>query len=80
MMSPIVCARRIMFFSWSQYAADNPLRNCTGCLHAPRSKLTRVQSGFNPHPEVGDVNSLQSGFTRIRFSLIRILNRFKHLV
>jgi len=54
-------------------------RNRTSCLHAPPSKLIRFQPGFNPHPEVGWVNRIRA-FTRIRFRLIRILNRFKRPV
>ena len=33
-----------------------PLRYCYSCLHAPPSKLIRIQSGFNPHPDVGYIN------------------------
>ena len=38
-------------------------------------------AGFNPHPEVVNRFTIQiRAFTRIRFRLIRILNRFKHPV
>ena len=61
----------------------NPLWLNSGrvsCLHASASWLIRIQSEFNPHPEVGYVIRIRmrvNAFTRMRVSLIRIPIRVK---
>ena len=59
----------------------NPLPlTCISCLQAHTSLLIRIQSGFNPHPEVGYVIRFGmhvNAFTRMRVSLTRVPMRVK---
>ena len=50
------------------------------CLHASASWLIRIQSEFNPHPEVIRIRMRVNAFTRMRVSLIRIPIRVKRCV
>ena len=40
---------------------DNPLISRSSCLHAPPSKLIRIQPGFNPHPDGPRGHYINSG-------------------